>query len=45
MIEFNLLKGSSHQLWHLMIVIAIIITYFGSLEAYHQRIENKCPIS
>ncbi len=37
--------GSSHQLWHTLIVMAIIFTYLASLDAYNSRLNQAiCPI-
>lgn len=37
-------KGSSHQFWHLCVLIAIILTYFGSLEVLYSRKRAECYI-
>ena len=37
--------GSSHQLWHVLIVLAVIFTYFSSLDAYNSRLgQSICPL-
>ena len=35
--------GSSHQIFHILVVIGVITHYFGSLDAYYYRINNICP--
>ena len=34
--------GSSHQIFHILVVIGVITHYFGSLDAYYYRINNIC---
>ncbi|CAK70373.1 unnamed protein product (macronuclear) [Paramecium tetraurelia] len=34
--------GQSHQIWHISVVIAILFTYVGSLNAYYQRLDMPC---
>ena len=34
--------GSSHQLFHIFVVIAAIFHYFGSLDAYYSRFNSLC---
>lgn len=34
--------GSSHQLWHCFILIAICFHYFASLDSYYDRIQYPC---
>ena len=34
--------GSSHQLFHFLVVIAAVCHYFGCLDAYYIRFENMC---
>ena len=37
--------GSSHQLWHTLIVLAIVFTYLAALDAYNSRMKNAiCPV-
>lgn len=36
--------GSSHQLWHVLIVTAVIFHYFAALDAYNSRLNQPiCP--
>ncbi|CAD8171674.1 unnamed protein product [Paramecium octaurelia] len=34
--------GQSHQIWHISVVVAILFTYVGSLNAYYQRLDLPC---
>ena len=34
--------GSSHNIWHCMIVIAAVFHYYGSIESYYQRKSMTC---
>ena len=34
--------GSSHQIFHILVVIGVITPYFGCLDAYYYRINNIC---
>lgn len=36
--------GASHQLWHISILIAIVLSYIGSLINFYTRKMNTCPI-
>lgn len=35
--------GHSHQIWHCMVVLGIICTYFGALENLAMRRNSSCP--
>ena len=35
--------GSSHQIFHCLIVVGVITHYLGCLDSYYYRIENSCP--
>jgi adiponectin receptor len=35
--------GSSHQLFHICVVIGSISHYFGCLDSYYYRLNNTCP--
>ncbi|KAL4430423.1 hypothetical protein ABPG74_013273 [Tetrahymena malaccensis] len=37
--------GASHQLWHISILLAIVLTYVGSLINFYTRKMNLCPVS
>ena len=37
--------GSSHQLLHIAVLIAIIFHYIGSLDAYYSRFNNICMVN
>ena len=37
------LFGSSHQIFHCLIVVGVITHYLGCLDAYYYRFENACP--
>lgn len=30
--------GNSHQIWHVMVVLGIVFTYYASLDAYNSRL-------
>ena len=34
----------SHNILHICVVIAFILHYFGALDSYNYRVENKCPL-
>ena len=36
--------GSSHQIWHCMVLAAAIIHYVGAMDAFHARQITKCEI-
>jgi len=36
--------GLSHNIWHIMIIIAALFHFFGSLNAYHARRLSPCPV-
>ena len=36
--------GSSHQIFHILVVFGVLFHYFGSLDAYFYRINNICPV-
>ena len=36
--------GSSHQFFHLFVVVGVITHYIGSLDAYFYRVENQCML-
>lgn len=35
--------GSSHQIFHCLIVVGVVTHYLGCLDSYYYRIENSCP--
>ena len=35
--------GLSHNIWHIMIIIAALFHFFGSLNTYHARRLSPCP--
>lgn len=35
--------GSSHQIFHTMVLIGVFLTFFESLKTYHARLEFQCP--
>lgn len=37
--------GSSHQLLHIAVLIALIFHYFGALDAYYSRFNNLCQLN
>lgn len=38
--------GSSHQIWHCLVVTGIVFHYFDSINMYHNRINFRdCPAS
>lgn len=37
--------GSSHQIFHFLIVCGVIFHYIGCLDAYYYRVNNSCPAS
>jgi adiponectin receptor len=36
--------GHSHQIWHVMVVLGIIFTYFGVMENFEMRKGSVCPV-
>jgi len=36
--------GSSHQIFHVMVLLAAITHYFGCLRFYEWRIMTPCPL-
>lgn len=37
--------GHSHNLLHTFVVIGFVLHYFGALDSYYYRLNNKCPVS
>lgn len=37
--------GSSHQIFHFLILCGVIMHYVGCLDAYYFRVNNTCPVS
>jgi predicted membrane channel-forming protein YqfA (hemolysin III family) len=35
--------GHSHQIWHVIVVLGIIFTYFGVMENFEMRKVSICP--
>jgi adiponectin receptor len=35
--------GSSHQIFHICVIIGVIFHYFGSLNSFYYRLDNACP--
>ncbi len=34
--------GSSHQIFHMFVLLGVIFHYFGCLDSYYYRIDNRC---
>jgi len=41
--KFDLL-GASHQWWHLLIIAAVFVEYYGVLDAFRWRMTHHCPL-
>ena len=37
------LFGASHQIFHCLVVVGVVLHYLGSLDSYYYRAENACP--
>lgn len=35
--------GASHQIFHLLVVVGVVLHYLGSVDSYYYRAENACP--
>jgi adiponectin receptor len=37
------LCGHSHQIWHVLVVLGIVFSYFGIMENFEMRKASLCP--
>ena len=35
--------GASHQIFHVLVVVGVVLHYLGSLNSYYYRCSNSCP--
>jgi adiponectin receptor len=37
--------GSSHQIWHCLVITGIVLHYYASIDIYHERLRvSECPV-